>query len=158
MFSHASVILFTIGLMVTRSLLILVTAQPVCTLLECFLVIISLSLTLSLAVNRPLICVFENNRSNGSKTEMRRLSYVPILCINVNITIDTMLKTQATRNLLRHPDLQGLVPGCATRNKFLNHRLLCVNVNITIDTMLKFYANANAHFDAQSKSTLTEVR
>ena len=38
MFSQASVILSTIGLMDTRSLLILVTARSVCILLECFLV------------------------------------------------------------------------------------------------------------------------
>ena len=50
MFSHASVILFTIGLMDTRSLLILVgysvsprslTAWSVCTLLECLLVFVT---------------------------------------------------------------------------------------------------------------------
>ena len=39
MFSHASVILFTIGLMATLSLLILVTARSVRILLECFLVL-----------------------------------------------------------------------------------------------------------------------
>ena len=38
MFSEASVILSTIGLMATRSLLILVTAQSIRILLECFLV------------------------------------------------------------------------------------------------------------------------
>ena len=38
MFSQASVILFTIGLMVTGSLLNLVTAQSIRILLECFLV------------------------------------------------------------------------------------------------------------------------
>ena len=38
MFSQASVILSTIGLIATRSLLILVTVRLVCILLECFLV------------------------------------------------------------------------------------------------------------------------
>ena len=38
MFSHASVILSTIGLMAIRSLLILVTARSVRILLDCFLV------------------------------------------------------------------------------------------------------------------------
>ena len=38
MFSQASLILFTISLMATRSLLVLVTVRSVCILLECFLV------------------------------------------------------------------------------------------------------------------------
>ena len=39
MFSQASVILFTISLMATRSLLILVTGRSVCILPECYLVL-----------------------------------------------------------------------------------------------------------------------
>ena len=34
-----------------------------------------------------------------------------------------MINYRATRNLLRHPDLQSWVPGWATGKKFLNHRL-----------------------------------
>ena len=41
------------------------------------------------------ICVFENNGSNGNKAQFQRMGSVHNLCINVNITIDTMLKFDA---------------------------------------------------------------
>ena len=41
------------------------------------------------------ICIFENNRSNGKEMQTQRMGSVPILCMNVNITIDTMLKFDA---------------------------------------------------------------
>ena len=50
MFSQASVILFTIGLMATWSLLILVMAWSVCILLECFLVHINVVIGLTTAI------------------------------------------------------------------------------------------------------------
>ena len=42
------------------------------------------------------ICTFENNRSNGKEMQTQRMGSVPILCMNVNITIDTMFKFDAT--------------------------------------------------------------
>ena len=41
------------------------------------------------------MCDFENNRSNGDKTQTQRMGSTPILCININITIDTMWKFEA---------------------------------------------------------------
>ena len=38
------------------------------------------------------VCVFENNGSRGIKTQMQRMGSVFILCINVSVTIDIMLK------------------------------------------------------------------
>ena len=48
----------------------------------------------TLSVN-VYICIFENNRSNGNKTQMQIMGSIPILCVNINITIDTMLKFDA---------------------------------------------------------------
>ena len=38
------------------------------------------------------VCIFENNRCNGTKTQMQRMGYVPILYVDVNVAKDTMLK------------------------------------------------------------------
>ena len=54
-----------------------------------------------------------------------------------------MINYQATRNLLRHPDLHSWVPGWATRKKFLNHRLskmyLCTKKQVL--STIKKYVN-----------------
>ena len=38
------------------------------------------------------IYIFENNESSVNKMQMQRIGYVHILCIKVNVLIDTMLK------------------------------------------------------------------
>ena len=45
---------------------------------------------------------------------------------NLFLNNDLLINSQATRNLLGHPDLQSWVPGGATGKKFLNHRLVVV--------------------------------
>ena len=55
---------------------------------------LSLKGTFTLRVN-VCICVFENNRSNDNKLQTQRMDSVPILCVYVDITIDTMLKFDA---------------------------------------------------------------
>ena len=42
---------------------------------------------------------FENNRSNGNKTQMQIMGSVPIFCINVSVTIDAMLKFDANADV-----------------------------------------------------------
>ena len=41
------------------------------------------------------LCVSENNASSDNKTQTQGRGSVPILCINVNFSIDTMLKSDA---------------------------------------------------------------
>ena len=60
-------------------------------------------LTLSINV---YICVLKNNRINGKKTQMQRMSSIPILCININNTIDTMLKFDANTDVNVNIDAQ----------------------------------------------------
>ena len=43
---------------------------------------------------------------NGNKIQMQRMDSVPILCINVNITIDTMLKIEANLDANANIDTQ----------------------------------------------------
>ena len=45
------------------------------------------------------VCVFGNDRSNSNKTQTQKMGSIPVLCINVSITIDTMLKFDANVNI-----------------------------------------------------------
>ena len=53
------------------------------------------SKTRSHLVLTSAFAIFENNRSNGKKMQMRRMGSVPILCVNVSVTRDTVLKFDA---------------------------------------------------------------
>ena len=45
------------------------------------------------------VCVFENNGSNGKKTQMQRMGLNPIFYINVHVSIETMIKFNANGNV-----------------------------------------------------------
>ena len=44
------------------------------------------------------VCIFENNRSNANKMQMQRMGSITIFCVDINITIDTILKFDANIN------------------------------------------------------------
>ena len=76
MFSQVSVILSTIGLMDTRSLLILVTARSVRILLECFLVGILATQTAQNIIHRSP-ATFQNFRTKIQEQQLRCLYEPP---------------------------------------------------------------------------------
>ena len=59
---------------------------------------------------------FENNRSNNNKTQVQRMGSIPILYINVNITIDRMLKFDANVDI---------DPKCEWTSKSIHKKWVC---------------------------------
>ena len=64
------------------------------------------------------ICVFENNRDNGNRMQMQRMDSIPILCINANFTIDTILKFDTDANVNIDVQCERTFIGCLAESTY----------------------------------------